>query len=60
MSGLTKLRCCVCGEIVEESDPDAYTLQVRKFGAKPSEAIWAHGPCLRKVILVVGEEIPGS
>ncbi len=38
---------------------DAYSLQVRKIGANSPEMIWAHGPCLRKMIRVVGEEIPG-
>jgi hypothetical protein len=51
--------CCICGNVVEGNDPDSYILQVRKFGAKFPEAIWAHGPCLRRVIPVLGIEIPG-
>jgi len=53
-----RLQCCICGKTVEGNDPDGYSLQVRKFGANAPEMIWAHGPCLRKVIPVVGVEIP--
>ena len=53
------LRCCVCNNVVERNDPDGYSLQVQKFGGKSPEMIWAHGSCLRKVIPVLGEEIPG-
>jgi hypothetical protein len=55
-----ELQCCVCGKIVEEKDADGYSLQVRKFDPKSPEMIWAHGPCLRKEIPVVGVEIPGT
>ncbi len=57
MNELVKLTCCICGNGVEQNDSDAYTLQVTKFGTKSPAAIWAHGPCLRKVIPVVGEQI---
>jgi hypothetical protein len=58
MNAAIGLRCCICDEIVDQNDPDSYSLQVRKFGDKPPEMIWAHGPCLRKVIPVIGIEIP--
>jgi hypothetical protein len=50
--------CCICSKTIEENDPDGYSLQTRKFGSKSPEMVWAHGPCLRKVIPVIGEEIP--
>jgi hypothetical protein len=64
MSEQIKFRCCICGNVVDFQDgegraTDGYSLQVRKFGAKSPEAIWAHGQCLRKAIPVVGKEIPG-
>jgi hypothetical protein len=61
MNALIQLRCCICGNVVERDDPDGYSLQVRKFGTNSPGMIWAHGPCLRKLIPVVakGEEIPG-
>jgi hypothetical protein len=59
MSSSIQLRCCICGTLVEKDDPDGYSLQVQKFGAKSPEVIWAHGPCLRNVIPVIGVEIPG-
>jgi hypothetical protein len=55
MSVSIQLRCC----IGERSDPDGYSLQVRKFGNDSPEMIWAHGPCLRRVAPVVGKEILG-
>jgi hypothetical protein len=60
MSSLIQLRCSICGTIIEKDEPDGYSLQVLKFGAKSPEMIWAHGPCLRKAIPVVGVEIPGQ
>lgn len=60
MSNTLGFRCCICGDVVRLNDPDGYSLQVRKFGTKSPEMIWAHGPCLRRVIPVVGEEIPGG
>ncbi len=59
MDATIQLQCCICGNIVERSDQDGYSFQVQKFGSKSSEMIWAHGPCLRRVIPVVGVEIPG-
>jgi len=59
MNAVVKWLCCICGNVVEGNDEDAYTLQVRKFGTQSPEAIFAHGPCLRRVIPVVGVEIPG-
>jgi hypothetical protein len=53
-----KLKCCICGRIVENQDPEAYSLQVRKVGAKSPEMLWAHGPCLIRAIPVIGVEIP--
>lgn len=55
--------CCICGEPVTATDTtsspmDGYSLQVRKFGTQSPGMMWAHGPCLRRVIPVVGEEIP--
>ena len=58
MNAPVQLRCCICGDIVDRSDQDGYSLQVQKFGSKSPEMIWAHGPCLRKLIPVVGVEIP--
>jgi hypothetical protein len=57
-----KFRCCICHHVVELTDAngyptDSYSMDVRKDGAKSPEMIWAHGPWLRKVIPVVGEEI---
>jgi hypothetical protein len=52
--------CGICGAVVEKADPDGYTLQVRRFGAKGWEMIWEHGACLRKAMPVVSEEIPGN
>ncbi len=45
--------CCICGSAIEGNDRDAYSLQVRKFGVKSPQMIWAHGPCLRKVAPVM-------
>ncbi len=45
MSVSIQLGCCICGDMVERSDPDGYSLQVRKFGNDAPEMIWAHGPC---------------
>ena len=64
MNGQIKFRCCICRSVVELTDEDgnasdAYSLQVRKIGANSPDMIWAHGPCLRKMIRVVGEEILG-
>jgi len=47
------------GGDVAKSDPDGYSLQVRKFGNDSPEMIWAHGHCLRRVASVVGKEILG-
>jgi hypothetical protein len=60
MNAVIQLRCCVCDNIVQQDDPDGYSLQIRKFGAKSPEMVWAHGPCLRRVIPVIGIEIPGG
>jgi hypothetical protein len=35
-------------------------MQVAKKGKGSPEMVWAHGLCLRKVIPVIGEEIPLS
>ena len=59
MNESIQLRCGICGTIVYRDEPDGYSLQVQRFGAESPEMIWAHGPCLRKVIPVVGMEIPG-
>jgi hypothetical protein len=64
MSRQIKFRCCICNNVVELRDADgnvsdAYSLQLQKIGEKSPEMVWAHGPCLRKVMPVVGEEIPG-
>ena len=55
-----QLKCCICGSTFGPSDTDSYTLQVYKRGAKNPEAICAHGDCLRRVIPVVGVEIPNQ
>lgn len=51
---------CICGQVLAENEVDRYSLQVRKFGVESPEMIWAHGPCLRRVIPVVGMEIPNT
>jgi hypothetical protein len=43
---------------VLRDDEDTYVLQVRKAGTTSPEMLKSHGPCLRKVIPVVGVEIP--
>jgi hypothetical protein len=48
----------VCGRAVQSDDENSYILQIRKSGATAPEMLKSHGPCLRKVIPVVGEEIP--
>lgn len=53
-----RFKCCVCGSAVPDDDQDSYLLQVRRIGATSPEALMSHGPCLRKVIPVVGVEIP--
>jgi hypothetical protein len=60
MSPTIQLRCCLCGQLVDQNDPDGYSIQIRKFGTESPEMVWAHGPCLRKVIPVIGVEIPNS
>ena len=55
-----KIRCCICGQILEQAEADGYSLQVRKLNAASPEMVWAHGPCLRKVIPVIAVEIPSS
>jgi hypothetical protein len=50
--------CCVCGKSVLSTDEDAYVLQVLKTGTTSPEMLKSHGPCLRKVIPVMGVEIP--
>ena len=60
MNPTIQLRCCISGHLVEQRDPDGYSLQVRKFGAQSPEMVWAHGLCLRKVIPVIGVEMPIS
>jgi hypothetical protein len=40
------------------NDEDSYVLQVRKTGTSFPEMLKSHGPCLRKVIPVMGVEIP--
>lgn len=60
MQAAVGFRCCLCGEVVKGDDPDGYSLQVKKFGVKSPAMIWAHGPCLRNVIPVVGVEIPSG
>jgi hypothetical protein len=52
-------KCCLCGQVLAENEVDGYSLQVPKFGVKSPEMIWAQGPCLGRVIPVVGMEIPG-
>jgi hypothetical protein len=44
---------------VEQRDSDGYSLQV-KFVAQSPEMVWAHGSYLRKVIPVIGVEMPTS
>jgi hypothetical protein len=53
------IRCCVCHKLIDANEDDGYSMQVTKFGAKSPFMIWAHGPCLRDAIRVVGEE-PGN
>jgi len=58
-----KFRCCICHNVVELESADgyprdSYVMQVRKSGTNAPEMIWAHGPCLRRAIPAVGEEIP--
>ena len=60
MNPTVQLRCGFCGHLIEQDDSDGYSLQVRKFGAQSPEMVWAHGSCLRKVIPVIGVEIPIS
>ena len=60
MNSKIQLRCCICDNNIEQTDPDGYALQVKKFGESSPEMIWAHGECLRKVIPVIGIEIPTS
>ena len=55
-----KFKCGICEKVVELTDPDGYSLQVRKFKVNSPEMVWAHGVCLRRVIPVIGVEIPGS
>jgi hypothetical protein len=55
-----KLRCCICGKVLEQDEVGGYSLQVRKLKSGSPEMVWAHAPCLRKVIPVIGVEIPGS
>jgi hypothetical protein len=50
--------CCVCHEPVLGDDEDSYGLQVTKVGANSPELLKGHGTCLRRVIPVLGEEIP--
>ena len=50
--------CCICGHSVAKNDPDGYSLQIRKFAAATLKMVWAHGPCLRRVITVIGVKIP--
>jgi hypothetical protein len=60
MNSPIQLKCCICGGVVERTDPDGYSLQVRKFGNNSPEMIWAHGLCLRRVTPVFGAEIPSG
>ena len=60
MNVMIQFLCCICHIIVEQNDSDRYSLWVQKFDAKSPEVMWAHGPCLRDVIPVVGVEIPNS
>jgi len=53
-------RCCICHELIKSDDPDGYALQVRKFVKTSPEAVWAHGVCLRRVMPVIGDEVPGT
>jgi hypothetical protein len=53
-----QFNCCVCGKAVLTDDEDSYVLQIRKSGMTTPEMLKSHGRCLRKVIPVVGEEIP--
>ena len=55
MKVLIQLRCCVCDDLVARDDPDGYSIEVQKFGARSSEMIWAHGACLREAIPFVAE-----
>jgi hypothetical protein len=52
--------CCFCGDAVNQTNPDDFSLEVRSFGGRSPYLIWAHGPCLRKAIPVAGAEIPGE
>jgi len=54
-----KVECCVCRDVIVPDDPDGYSLKILKFGNKSPETVWAHGMCLRRVMPVVGVEIPG-
>jgi hypothetical protein len=54
-----QVRCSVCRTLIDQNDSDGYSLQVQKFGSESPNTIWAHGPCLRKVMPVVAIEIPG-
>jgi hypothetical protein len=57
-SSIIKLKCCICGRVVEDGDSEAFSLQVRKVSAKSPEMVWAHGPCLIRAIPTIGDEIP--
>jgi hypothetical protein len=55
-----RVRCCICGQLIEQNEEDAYSLLVQKYGSDPSpETVWAHGPCLREVMPVLNIEPPG-
>lgn len=52
--------CCVCHRIVATNGVDWYLINLQKCGKGSPEAMWAHGPCLRKVMPVVGIDISGA
>jgi hypothetical protein len=58
MDTTIQFTCCICRGIVKRDEPDGFSLQVTKFGANSPEVVWAHGPCLRKVIPILEIEIP--
>jgi hypothetical protein len=58
MENPLQFTCCVCEKPVLPNDDDSYVLQVRKTGTTSPEMLKSHGPCLRKVIPVMGVEIP--
>jgi len=56
--GKAKYICCICEKPIDADETDGYTLNVKKFGGSSPEMVWAHGPCLRGVMPVIGADIP--